>query len=58
MAYCSHTSHPALGLGRTYKQTSTKKEQDMEATPRSREWTYRASAFGFGLLFLLGMLTF
>jgi hypothetical protein len=30
----------------------------MEAIPQSREWTYRASAFGFGLLFLIGMLTF
>ena len=30
----------------------------MEATPRSREWTYRASAFGCGLMFLLGLLTF
>lgn len=30
----------------------------MKETPRSHEWTYRASAFGFGLLFLLGMLTF
>ena len=30
----------------------------MEATSRSREWTYRASAFGCGLMFLLGLLTF
>ncbi len=30
----------------------------MQQVPVAREWTYRASAFGFGLLLLAGLLIF